>query len=177
MSPLLQASLGKISENLMQRLKLKPQKIKQLAEGIRSIASQDEPIRRVSTLHKSLHLASGLECATSRAEQMPVGVHASGGRMKSFHAALYPDCMLRHLPCKSAASAKAVKQKGWLLSKCRIGDAMLPLRAACSIRQHLHEGYSCGGVHHIAALVGRRTSTAPLSLHSQASAWVDWMLV
>ena len=32
----------------MQRLKLKPQKIKQLAEGLRAIAKQDEPIRRVS---------------------------------------------------------------------------------------------------------------------------------
>ena len=50
----LQASQGKISENLMQRLKLKPQKIKQLAEGIRSIANQDEPIRRVSMLYMPL---------------------------------------------------------------------------------------------------------------------------
>ena len=42
-----QASQGKISENLMQRLRLKPQKIKQLAEGIRAIARQDEPIGKV----------------------------------------------------------------------------------------------------------------------------------
>ena len=35
----------------MQRLKLKPQKIKQLAEGLRAIAKQDEPIRRVGGAH------------------------------------------------------------------------------------------------------------------------------
>eukprot|EP00891_Asterochloris_glomerata_P004457 jgi/Astpho2/4457/Aster-00067 len=51
------ASQGKISENLMQRLKLKPQKIKQLAEGIRSIANQDEPIRRVLS---RMEVAEGL---------------------------------------------------------------------------------------------------------------------
>ena len=40
----MQDAKGKISEQLMQRLKLKPQKIKQLAEGLRSIAAQEEPI-------------------------------------------------------------------------------------------------------------------------------------
>jgi len=38
---------GKISDSLLQRLILKPQKIAQLAAGIRSIAAQDEPIRHV----------------------------------------------------------------------------------------------------------------------------------
>jgi hypothetical protein len=38
---------GKISDSLLQRLILKPQKIAQLAEGIRAIAAQEEPIRRV----------------------------------------------------------------------------------------------------------------------------------
>ena len=38
---------GKISHQLLQRLKLKPQKILQLADGIRSIARQDEPLRKV----------------------------------------------------------------------------------------------------------------------------------
>ncbi len=41
---------GKISQQLLQRLKLKPQKIQQLADGIRSIARQDEPLRKVSEL-------------------------------------------------------------------------------------------------------------------------------
>jgi gamma-glutamyl phosphate reductase len=38
---------GKISDSLMQRLMLKPQKIQQLAAGIRAIAAEEEPIRRV----------------------------------------------------------------------------------------------------------------------------------
>lgn len=38
---------GKISDSLLQRLVLKPQKIAQLAAGIRAIAAQEEPIRRV----------------------------------------------------------------------------------------------------------------------------------
>jgi gamma-glutamyl phosphate reductase len=38
---------GKVSPALLQRLVLKPQKISQLAEGIRAIAAQEEPIRRV----------------------------------------------------------------------------------------------------------------------------------
>ncbi|WIA20678.1 hypothetical protein OEZ85_005052 [Tetradesmus obliquus] len=37
----------KISQALLQRLVLKPQKIQQLAEGIRAIAAEEEPIRRV----------------------------------------------------------------------------------------------------------------------------------
>ena len=42
-------SEGKISQQLLQRLRLKPQKIQQLAEGIRSIARQDEPLRKVKS--------------------------------------------------------------------------------------------------------------------------------
>lgn len=38
---------GQVSPALLQRLVLKPQKISQLAEGIRAIAAQEEPIRRV----------------------------------------------------------------------------------------------------------------------------------
>jgi gamma-glutamyl phosphate reductase len=38
---------GKVADALLQRLALKPAKIAQLAAGIRAIASQDEPIRRV----------------------------------------------------------------------------------------------------------------------------------
>ena len=39
-----QEAKGRISDQLMQRLKLKPEKIKQLAQGLRSIAAQEEPI-------------------------------------------------------------------------------------------------------------------------------------
>lgn len=42
------AAEGKIDEQLMNRLRLKPQKIRQLGDGIRSIARQEEPIGRVS---------------------------------------------------------------------------------------------------------------------------------
>lgn len=38
---------GQVSASLLQRLILKPQKIQQLADGIRAIAAQEEPIRRV----------------------------------------------------------------------------------------------------------------------------------
>lgn len=38
---------GQVSPALLQRLILKPQKIQQLADGIRAIAAQEEPIRRV----------------------------------------------------------------------------------------------------------------------------------
>jgi hypothetical protein len=41
------ASQCRISDSLMQRLILKPAKIQQLAEGIRSIARQEEPLARV----------------------------------------------------------------------------------------------------------------------------------
>ena len=44
------AAEGKIDAHLMNRLRLKPQKIKQLAKGIRSIAAQDEPLRKVRLL-------------------------------------------------------------------------------------------------------------------------------
>lgn len=53
-----QAAAGKISEQLMQRLRLKPEKIKQLGAGLRSIAAQDEPIGK--TLSR-LEIAQGLE--------------------------------------------------------------------------------------------------------------------
>ena len=36
-----------IDDNLMQRLGMKPQKLKNLTAGIRSIAQQSEPIRKV----------------------------------------------------------------------------------------------------------------------------------
>lgn len=38
---------GQVAPALLQRLILKPQKIQQLADGIRAIAAQEEPIRRV----------------------------------------------------------------------------------------------------------------------------------
>ena len=41
------AAEGNIDDHLMNRLRLKPQKIQQLATGIRSIAKQDEPLRKV----------------------------------------------------------------------------------------------------------------------------------
>eukprot|EP00891_Asterochloris_glomerata_P004462 jgi/Astpho2/4462/Aster-00071 len=63
-----EASQGKISDQLMQRLKLKPQKIKQLAEGLRAIAKQDEPIRRVLS---RLEVAEGLVLEKVTA---PIGV-------------------------------------------------------------------------------------------------------
>ena len=42
-----EAAEGKIDDHLMNRLRLKPQKIKQLGDGIRSIAAQKEPLRKV----------------------------------------------------------------------------------------------------------------------------------
>lgn len=42
-----EAATGKISDALLQRLVLKPNKIQQLADGIRAIAAQDEPLGRV----------------------------------------------------------------------------------------------------------------------------------
>ena len=42
-----EAAEGNIDAHLMNRLRLKPQKIQQLAKGIRSIAAQDEPLRKV----------------------------------------------------------------------------------------------------------------------------------
>ena len=42
------AAESKIDNNLMQHLGLKPQKMKNLTAGIRSIANQDEPIRKAS---------------------------------------------------------------------------------------------------------------------------------
>ena len=38
---------GKAADALLQRLGLKPAKIQQLAEGIRAIAAQDEPVGRL----------------------------------------------------------------------------------------------------------------------------------
>ena len=52
----------------MQRLKLKPQKIKQLAEGLRSIAAQEEPIGK--TLSR-MEIAEGLQLQKVTA---PIGV-------------------------------------------------------------------------------------------------------
>jgi delta l-pyrroline-5-carboxylate synthetase len=51
------ASKGKISDALLQRLILKPQKLAQLAAGIRAIAEQDEPIGK---LLSRMELADGL---------------------------------------------------------------------------------------------------------------------
>ncbi len=64
----LQEAQGKISDQLMQRLKLKPQKIKQLADGLRSIAAQDEPIGK--TLSR-MEIAEGLQLQKVTA---PIGV-------------------------------------------------------------------------------------------------------
>ncbi|KAL3155983.1 Delta-1-pyrroline-5-carboxylate synthase [Trebouxia sp. C0010 RCD-2024] len=63
-----QEAKGKISEQLMQRLKLKPQKIKQLADGLRSIAAQEEPIGK--TLSR-MEIAEGLQLQKVTA---PIGV-------------------------------------------------------------------------------------------------------
>ncbi|DBA80719.1 hypothetical protein WJX77_011938 [Trebouxia sp. C0004] len=63
-----QEAQGKISDQLMQRLKLKPQKIKQLAAGLRSIAAQDEPIGK--TLSR-MEIAEGLQLQKVTA---PIGV-------------------------------------------------------------------------------------------------------
>ena len=41
------AQEAEIDGNLMQRLGLKPQKLRNLTAGIRAIAAQDEPIRKV----------------------------------------------------------------------------------------------------------------------------------
>ncbi|KAK9823707.1 hypothetical protein WJX72_004820 [[Myrmecia] bisecta] len=63
-----QAAEGKIDANVMQRLALKPQKIKQLGAGIRSIAAQEEPIRKVLS---RLEVAEGL---TLEKVTAPIGV-------------------------------------------------------------------------------------------------------
>ena len=51
------AATGKISDSLLQRLILKPAKISQLADGIRAIARQEEPIGK---LISKTELAEGL---------------------------------------------------------------------------------------------------------------------
>jgi hypothetical protein len=43
----LTAATGRIDNNMLQRLKLKPSKVKQLAEGIRQLANMEEPIGRL----------------------------------------------------------------------------------------------------------------------------------
>uniref|UniRef100_A0A383VIE2 glutamate-5-semialdehyde dehydrogenase n=1 Tax=Tetradesmus obliquus TaxID=3088 RepID=A0A383VIE2_TETOB len=58
----------KISQALLQRLVLKPQKIQQLAEGIRAIAAEEEPIRRVIS---RMEVAEGL---TLEKQTAPIGV-------------------------------------------------------------------------------------------------------
>ncbi|KAF6259215.1 glutamic-gamma-semialdehyde dehydrogenase [Scenedesmus sp. NREL 46B-D3] len=58
----------KISEALLQRLVLKPQKIQQLADGIRAIAAEEEPIRRVIS---RMEVAEGLNLEKQTA---PIGV-------------------------------------------------------------------------------------------------------
>jgi gamma-glutamyl phosphate reductase len=64
---------GQVSPALLQRLILKPQKIQQLADGIRAIAAQEEPIRRVL---QRTEVADG-ERATQRNRQAAgqVGVY------------------------------------------------------------------------------------------------------
>ena len=49
-----QAHASKTDSNLLQRLQLKPQKLRNLCTGIRAIAKQDEPLRKVwQHLHSS----------------------------------------------------------------------------------------------------------------------------
>ena len=45
-----QAAVHKIDEHLMKRLAMDTKQIKQLADGIRSIARQQEPIRKVGPM-------------------------------------------------------------------------------------------------------------------------------
>lgn len=52
-----EAATGKVSDALLQRLVLKHNKIKQLADGVRAIAAQDEPIGR---LISRVEIADGL---------------------------------------------------------------------------------------------------------------------
>lgn len=59
---------GQVSPALLQRLILKPQKIQQLADGIRAIAAQEEPIRRVL---QRMEVAEGLVLEKQTA---PIGV-------------------------------------------------------------------------------------------------------
>ncbi|KIZ02834.1 delta-1-pyrroline-5-carboxylate synthetase [Monoraphidium neglectum] len=59
---------GKIADALLQRLIMKPQKIAQLAQGIRAIAAEDEPIRRVLS---RIEVADGLVLEKQTA---PIGV-------------------------------------------------------------------------------------------------------
>lgn len=63
-----QEATGKVSDALLQRLVLKPQKIKQLADGIRAIAAQEEPIRRAL---QRTEVAEGLVLEKQTA---PIGV-------------------------------------------------------------------------------------------------------
>ena len=63
-----EAATGKISEALLQRLILKPNKIRQLADGVRAIAAQEEPIGR---LISRMEIAEGL---TLDKVTSPIGV-------------------------------------------------------------------------------------------------------
>lgn len=49
-----QAQANKTDSNLIQRLQLKPQKLKNLCAGIRAIARQEEPLRKVCHSWQSL---------------------------------------------------------------------------------------------------------------------------
>ncbi|KAL6777423.1 GSD1 [Auxenochlorella protothecoides x Auxenochlorella symbiontica] len=63
-----ESATGKITDSLLQRLILKPAKISQLADGIRSIGRQDEPLGRVIS---ATQIAEDLEL---RKISVPIGV-------------------------------------------------------------------------------------------------------
>lgn len=63
-----QSEAAGVEDALMQRLRLKPEKIKQLAKGVRAIAAQEEPIRRPVS---RLEVAEGL---TLKRVTAPIGV-------------------------------------------------------------------------------------------------------
>lgn len=69
----LRCAQGKVADSLMQRLVLKPAKIAQLAEGIRAIARQEEPIGHVLS---KMEVAKGTLTAL---EALPLRAWAATG--------------------------------------------------------------------------------------------------
>lgn len=95
---------GQVSPALLQRLILKPQKIQQLAEGIRAIAAQEEPIRRVM---QRLEVAEGERGPMSTAGQLTGPVVVSTAQHRGVRCAVHGP-----LRCGHPANGKGAKGQG-----------------------------------------------------------------
>lgn len=95
---------GQVSPALLQRLVLKPQKIQQLAEGIRAIAAQEEPIRRVM---QRLEVAEGERGPMSTAGQLTGPVVVSTAQHRGVRCAVYGPLL-----CGHPANVKGAKGQG-----------------------------------------------------------------